>query len=285
MTRRAVGERRLGAAAAAPESLVGQGHSGVRERLAAVGPGGSRVVRWLAAGEELSAAGPLVVVLPGLGLTFYTRRTATALAELGLPCVVLDLPGFGSPRPWPTRPNIHAIGLTAARWVETHASGRPVVVLGHSTGAQAALTAALALGARRGRLSLVMAGPTFCPQQRRLTGLALATPLAYREDRPTEIHPAEAWRGRTGMLGILASGLRDTPEQRIAHLRVPLTVTSGVHDAYAPFGWLDRLAASARLARTVRTARLGGSHNNLYTHPHEVADLVALAAWDAAEAG
>ncbi|HSU74173.1 MAG TPA: alpha/beta hydrolase [Terrabacter sp.] len=244
-----------------------------------------RVVRWLSTGEDPTGAKPLVVVLPGLGLTFYTRRTAAALAARGLPCAVLDLPGFGSRRPWPTRPDIHAIGLTAARWVESEAADRPVVVLGHSTGAQAALTAALALGPRRLRLSLVMAGPTFCPEQRRLTGLASATPLAYRSDRPTEIDPAEAWRGRTGMVGILGSGLRDGPEERIVHLRAPLTVTSGAHDAYAPFDWLDRLATSARNAPNVRTTRLGGSHNNLYTHAEEVADLVALAAQDAVRAG
>ncbi|WP_343994707.1 alpha/beta fold hydrolase, partial [Terrabacter terrae] len=187
--------------------------------------------------------------------------------------------------PWPTRPDIHAIGLTAARWVESQAADRPVVVLGHSTGAQAALTAALALGSRRRCLSLVMAGPTFCPEQRRLAGLASATPLAYRNDRPTEIDPAEAWRGRAGMVAILGSGLRDAPEERIAHLHAPLTVTSGAHDAYAPFDWLDRLATSARNAPKVRTARLGGSHNNLYTHAEEVADLVALAAQDAVRAG
>lgn len=269
------------------ERGAGQGTDG-RERLTAVR---GRVVRSLAFGEQLDATAPLdgtaplVVVLPGLGLTFYTRRTAAALAARGLPTAVLDLPGFGSDRPWPTRPDIHAIGLTAARWVESQASERPVVVLGHSTGAQAALTAALALGARRRRLSLVLAGPTFCPEQRRLSGLALATPLAYRDDRPTEIDPAEAWRGRAGIVAILGSGLRDAPEERVAHLRAPVTVASGVHDAYAPFDWLDRLATSAGNAPRVRTARLGGSHNNLFTHPEEVADLVALAADDAAQAG
>lgn len=253
----------------------------LRERLT---PVRGRVVRSLTTDESFAGTGPLVVILPGLGLTFYTRPTVAALASRGVASAVLDLPGFGSARPWPTRPDIHAVGLTAARWVETEAPDRPVVVLGHSTGAQAALTAALALGSRRDRFSLVLAGPTFCPQQRRLTGLALATPLAYRDDRPAEVDPAEAWRGRVGMLGILGSGLRDVPEERITRLRAPLTVTSGEHDAYAPFDWLDRLATAARNAAGVRTARLGGSHNNLFTHPREVADLVTLAARDAAQA-
>ncbi|WP_344065728.1 alpha/beta hydrolase [Terrabacter lapilli] len=275
-------ESRPGTAADALDLPTTPGPPRMQERLT---PVRGRVVRSLSVGENLSATAPLVVVLPGLGLTFYARHTAAALAARGLPCAVLDLPGFGSDRPRSTRPDIHALGLTAARWVESQASDRPVVVLGHSTGAQAALTAALALGVRRTRLSLVMAGPTFCPQQRRLTGLALATALAYRDDSPNEFDPAEVWRGRGGIAAILGSGLSDAPEDRIVHLRAPLTLTSGAHDAYAPFDWLDRLARSARNAPSVRTARLGGSHNNLFTHPDEVAGLVALAAQDAAAAG
>jgi pimeloyl-ACP methyl ester carboxylesterase len=241
----------------------------------------NRLVHSLTIGECLSGTSPLVVVVPGLGLPFYTLRTARALRSRGLDCAVLDLPGFGSSRPWPTRPNIHATGLMAARWVEAVADDRPVVVLGHSTGTQAALTAGLALSARRRALSVVLAGPTFAPTQRRLVQLARATPFAYSRDRPDEVNPAEVLRGRGGIVAMLHSGLRDAPEERIAHLPAPVTVTSGVHDSFAPVEWLDQLACSARSAPSVRTSQLGGSHNNLFTHPDEVAELVALAAGDA----
>ncbi|MER7072755.1 alpha/beta hydrolase [Terrabacter sp. NPDC000476] len=244
-----------------------------------------RVVRSLTVGEQRSRTGPLVVIVPGLGLPFYTVPTARALVARGLDVAVLDLPGFGSSLPWPTRPSIHAVGLTAARWVEATASGRPVVVLGHSTGGQAALTAGLALSARRRALSVVLAGTTFAPEQRRLWRLAGATPLAYRDDGPAEVDVAELYRGRTGIVAMLRSGLRDAPEQRVGHLPVPLTVTAGVHDAFVPVSWLDRLARSARRAPAVRTSLLGGSHNNLFTHPDAVADLVVLAADDATRSG
>ncbi|GAA2486495.1 alpha/beta hydrolase [Terrabacter carboxydivorans] len=243
-----------------------------------------RVVRSLTVGEQRSSTEPLVVIVPGLGLPFYTLPTARALVARGLDAAVLDLPGFGSDRPWPTRPTIHAIGLTAARWVETVAADRPVVLLGHSTGAQAALTAGLALSAHRRAFSVVLAGATFAPEQRHVWRLARATPLAYREDQPDEVDPAELYRGRAGIVAMLHSGLRDAPEQRIAHLPVPVTVTTGVHDAFMPVEWLDLLALSARRAPSVRTSLLGGSHNNLFTHPDEVADLVALAAEDATRA-
>ena len=58
-------------------------------------------------------------------------------------------------------------------------------------------------------------------------------------------------------------------------------MTSGFHDSYAPTAWLDTLATSAVAAASTRTSLLGGSHNNLFTHPDELADLVALAAADA----
>lgn len=240
-----------------------------------------KVVRSLALGGDAPRTTPLVVVLPGLGLPFYTLPTARAVVDRGLACTVLDLPGFGSDLPRATSPSIHATGLTAARWIEAQADGRPVVVLGHSTGGQAALTAALALSARRRGFSLVLAGTTFAPEQRSLLPLARATPFAYRDDRPDQIDAMEVLRGRGGIVAMLRSGMRDAPEQRIAHLPVPVTVTAGTHDAFVPVTWLDLLASSARRAPSVRTSLLGGSHNNPFTHPDEIADLVGLAAGDA----
>jgi pimeloyl-ACP methyl ester carboxylesterase len=240
-----------------------------------------KVVRSLSLGGDAPRTAPLVVVLPGLGLPFYTIPTARSLVARGLACTVLDLPGFGSNLPRPTSPSIHAAGLIAARWIDAQAAGHPVVVLGHSTGGQAALTAALALSARRRDFSLVLAGTTFAPEQRRLHRLARATPFAYRDDRLDQIDPMEVYRGRTGIIAMLQSGIHDAPEERIVHLPVPVTVTAGVHDAFVPVTWLDQLAGSARSAPSVRTSLLGGSHNNLFTHPDEVADLVALAAADA----
>ncbi len=253
----------------------------VRERLTPVGGRVVRSLRVTAAPGSDGAADPLVVILPGLGLPFYTLPTARSIVRRGLDCEVLDLPGFGSTRPRPTRPNIHAIGLAAAGWVRARASDRPVVVLGHSTASQAALTAALALAGERASYALVMAGPTFAPTQRRLRRLAAVTPFAYRDDGPRELDPLEVRNGRMGIVEMLHSGMRDAPERRIAGLTAPLTVTSGIHDSFAPTAWLDMLTTSAVAAASTRTSLLGGSHNNLFTHPDELADLVALAAADA----
>jgi len=225
---------------------------------------------------------PLVVVLPGLGFPRYTVPAAQAVARRGAECAVLDLPGFGWPGPRTTRPDIHAIGLLTAQWLDVVAGGRPVVLLGHSTGAQAALTGAVTAydGGRR-RLALVMAGPTFAPRHRRVVPLLLATPKAYRNDSVGEIHPSEVLRGRGDIVTMLRSALLDAPEGRVGRLRTPLTLTSGVHDSYAPAEWLDELAAASVAVTHRRVVQLGGSHNNLSTHPDDVAEVVAGAVGDA----
>jgi len=222
---------------------------------------------------------PLVVLLPGLGLPSYTRGVAHALARKGTTCVVLDVPGFGSRGRQSARPDITSIGRVAASWVLARGAGHPVVLVGHSTGAQAALGAALVLQEGRGDLALVMAGPTFLPRHRRLPALVAAVPAAYRNETLQELVVVpDAARGRLGVLSVLRSGMRDAPEQRLAGLCMPLTLTAGEHDAFAPLPWLATLAAAAVLCPTVRTVVLPGSHNNLYTHPGEVTKVVADAA-------
>lgn len=236
----------------------------------------ARVHAWVVGpwpGEE--AAYPLVVMLPGLGLPSYTRPTVHALARSGVTCAVLDLPGFGTRRRLGSSPDIVSVGRMAAAWVMAQAAGRPVVVVGHSTGAQSALGAALLVQQEREDVSLVLAGPTFRPEHRRLPRLLSATPSAYRDDRLGELVVVpDAARGHLGVLSVLRSGMRDAPEERLAGLRTPLTLTAGEHDAFAPLPWLATLAGAAVLSPKVRTVVAPGSHNNLYTHPLEVSRVI-----------
>jgi pimeloyl-ACP methyl ester carboxylesterase len=217
---------------------------------------------------------PLVVVIPGLGLPPYIFPTAEALSRRGVLCAVLDLPGFAAAGRHGSRPDIHDIGRVAAEWVESLAATGPVVVLGHSTGSQAALSAALWLQNTQPQLGLVMAGPTFTPRQRRLGPLAAATLTAYRRDSPAELMVVPtAVRELRGVWSVLRTGMRDRPDARLQELRVPLVLTAGEADSYAPEDWMHRLAAaSGSSTTTVRT--LPGSHNNPYTHPEELADVV-----------
>jgi pimeloyl-ACP methyl ester carboxylesterase len=236
--------------------------------------------------HELSTrpdAAELVVLLPGLGLPAYILRLARTLARRGLDVAVLDLPGYRrSGRTAGARtvaPHIDAVGDVAARWTRQRAASRRVVVLGHSTGAQAALTAALELQHDCDVAALVMAGPTFTPPQRRLSRVVVTAPAAYRDDTLGELCVVpDLLRARTAVWSVLRSGLADEPERRVGRLRVPLVVTAGEHDAFAPPWWLRMLASCALEAPSREVALQPGSHNNPYTHPLELAQVVVGAA-------
>ena len=224
--------------------------------------------------DQQPPTAPMVVIIPGLGLPPYIFPTAEALSRRGVLSAVLDLPGFAAAGRHGSQPDIHDIGRVAAEWVESLAATGPIVVLGHSTGSQAALSAALRLQESHAQLGLVMAGPTFTPRQRGLGRLAAATLTAYRRDSPAELMVVPtAVRELRGVWSVLRSGMRDSPDERLRQLRVPLVLTAGEADSYAPEDWMHRLAdASGSPSVTVRP--LPGSHNNPYTHPEELADVV-----------
>jgi fermentation-respiration switch protein FrsA (DUF1100 family) len=151
-----------------------------------------------------------------------------------------------------------------------------VLVAGHSTGASAALTAALALHASGRRVALLLAGPVFTPAQRRLPVLLAAAPTAYRRDSPRQLAGGfgDLARGRSGVLRIIRSGMRDDVERRVARLAAPLALVAGRADTFAPRWWLDRLAAAATASPSVAVHVVPGSHNMPYTFPAELADVV-----------
>lgn len=235
---------------------------------------GSKRVHALVVDPPAGRSAASVVLVPGLGLPKYALPTAHAIAARGVSVALLDLPGFGLGEPNSTRPNVHAIGLMTAAWVISQPTDDRTTIIGHSTGAQAALIAALSAQQRHPNLSLVMAGPTFTPPQRRWPHLARAAVTAYRDDTLRQIRPSEVARGWWGVPSILLSGLADAPDERVGRLRMPLSLTSGVHDSFAPRRWLERLATLAVASPRVRVSTQPGSHNNPYTHPHHVADVV-----------
>jgi pimeloyl-ACP methyl ester carboxylesterase len=217
-------------------------------------------------------AGPAVVLLPGLGAPWYLRPLVGAFERRGRAAVLLDLPGFGAPAPSRCEPDVRAVGERAARWCA--AGPDPVVLFGHSTGAQAALHAALVLQeAGTPARALVLAGPTPAPGQRSIPRLLLLAPLALRRESLAELGVLRHYlRGQAGTWRLLRSGVRDRPERTRARLRLPVLVTAGRADSFAPPGWLDTLAGPGG-----RVVLLPGSHNNPFTHPDEVAGLVDAA--------
>lgn len=221
------------------------------------------------------------MIVPGLGLTHYLRRLVDELRRRGSVATVLDVLGAAT-RTRGTAPEIGAIASASATWVRERAAeqapGRRLVLVGHSTGAQAALRAALQIQHFRRDASVVLAGPTFAPGQRTLPSLLLRLPGAYRHDPPSELAPTELLRvGPRDLLALVRSGQRDEPEVAVRDLRLPLTLTAGVHDTLAPRHWLELLRANASASSRCRVVELGGSHNNPWTHPAQLAALILTA--------
>ncbi|HYN30917.1 MAG TPA: alpha/beta hydrolase [Dermatophilaceae bacterium] len=224
--------------------------------------------------------------MPGLGMPSYAVPVTTELGRRSVPAALLDLPGFGTRGRRTVAPDVGAIGDVAAQWVLARCTGAPVLVAGHSTGGNAALTAGLALQSLGLEVSVLLVGPVFTPAQRRLPALLAAAALAYRRDSPRQLADGagDLARGRTDVLRVVRSGLRDPVERRIARLEVPLVVVAGRSDSLAPRAWLQRLAESAERAPSVGVHSVRGSHNMPFTYPRDLADVVSAELHRLAEA-
>ena len=202
-----------------------------------------RRVRSLRAGRS-DAGEPPVVLIPGLGALGYlidTLHGCSAWTRAAL----LDVPGFGHHRPRPCAPVLADIAALIAKWLRS-VCGRPVVLFGHSTGAQAALH--VASTAPELVTALVLAGPTFPPALRTVGPLARAVPRNLRYESPGLVPTNMPYFVRGGPISLarfLRSGQHDRPEDLIASVTCPVTVVRGQHDAFCPAAWADELAASA----------------------------------------
>ena len=219
-----------------------------------------RPVRLLVAG--LATGLPEVVMLPGLGAPGYLAPWVRRIAAWTR-VTVLDLPGWRWGRARACPPTVAGVGTAAADWLVA-GDRRDVVLLGHSTGAQAASLAALRVPDRLA--GLVLAGPTFEPATRTVLSLLRRGASTLVRERWAEIPavlPSYLHSGGYGVLGFLGTALRDRPEERAVQLRLPVLVLTGEWDGFAPPAWAHRLAGLA----AGRCAVLPGAHNACFTHP------------------
>ncbi len=217
-----------------------------------------RPVRSLVTG----AGAPELVVVPGLGALGYLVPLVHACARWAT-VHLLDLPGFGARTTARLPADLQATSATLTGWLE-QVPRAPVLLLGHSTGAQAALHAARARPQAVRRL--VLAGATFPPQARRpapLLARVLATLPAERLGELPAVLPYYA-RGRGRVVDLLRSALREAPSSE--GLPRPV-VLRGEHDHLCPPAWAEQLAAGGPVGT------LPGGHNAVWTVP-ELASAV-----------
>ena len=219
-----------------------------------------------------SGGAPEIVVVPGLGALGYLMPAVRACA--GWTRVQpLDLPGFGHPTTARLPATLDAVAGALSAWLAV-VPDAPVVLVGHSTGAQSALRAALDHPAAV-RL-LVLAGATFPPHLRRLPPLAAAVAATLPREQLGEVPAVLPYyrRGARRLPELLTSALADRPEQVVTGLTPPLLVLRGEHDHLCPRPWAAELADRAPSGRL---QVLPGGHNSPWTHPEATSQALRAA--------
>ena len=225
---------------------------------------GDRPVRALLLGRTRPGV-PELVVLPGLGALGYLLPALRACGTWTR-VHLLDLPGFGSPVTSGLPAGLGDLAATATGWLAA-AELPEAVLVGHSTGAQVALS--VARRRPEGLAALVLAGATFPPRARRLPGLVRGVLDTLPHEAPGELPAVLPYylRGLRRMPQLVASCLADRPEERVRGLDVPLVVLRGGDDHLSTAAWAGRLAVAAPQGRVVQVP---GAHNAPFTHPQEV---------------
>jgi pimeloyl-ACP methyl ester carboxylesterase len=218
---------------------------------------------------------PEVVMVPGLGAPGYLLPWALAVTEWT--CVtVLDVPGWRWGRPRACPATLQGIAAAISSWLEV-TERQNVVLIGHSTGAQAAARAALLVPDRLAGLAL--AGPTFDPAARTIPTLLRRAVAAVAHEVPSEIPavlPSYLHSGGLPLIRMLLSALPDRLEDLLPHVQVPVLVLTGERDGFAPPEWSRRLALLASAPCVV----LPGAHNFCFPHPGAAALVLRSAVQD-----
>jgi pimeloyl-ACP methyl ester carboxylesterase len=220
-------------------------------------------VRSLVLGAPAPGHAELVVV-PGLGALDYLLP-ALQVAAARTTVHLLDLPGFGHPRTARCPSRLADVARAVAAWLRA-VPDRPVVLVGHSTGGQAALHAAREVPVA----GLVLSGLVFPASARRwlpLAGRVLRTLPSESAGELPRVLP-QYLRGGRRLLGLLASSLADRPEDVVGEVDAPVLVVRGRRDALCDRDWAARIAGSARRGTALE---LPGGHNTPTTAPEATA--------------
>ncbi|MEV5440048.1 alpha/beta fold hydrolase [Streptomyces sp. NPDC052682] len=214
-----------------------------------------------------------VILVPGLGAPGYLLRTLERCARSG-PARLLDVPGFGDPSGPVCPERLEPLADTVARWLAA-VPGKPVVLAGHSTGAQVALHAAVRVPERV--RALVLLAPTFPPRLRRMRPLLAAFARTAVRESPgvvPAVLPSYLRAGPRRLLTCVRSAQADAPEEVVAAVGCPVTVAFGAGDALCPADWADDLAGRAGAGHAVRVP---GAHAFPYPQPDVTARLLVRA--------
>ena len=209
--------------------------------------------------------GPTFVLLHGIGLS-HREFTGLARELSGAGRVVsFDLPGFGSSARPRTRLSVQEYAAIVLRELARLELG-PVVLVGHSMGAQFAIEVARQQADAVARVVLV--GPVVDASRRTLSAQAVVLLRDSALEPPATQLMVTTDYLRCGVRWFLreAFAMRDYPTHlAIREVGHPLLIVRGEHDPIADAAWCVRLAGHAPDGRVATIA--GHRHNVLHSNP------------------
>lgn len=219
-----------------------------------------------------AAEAPVIVLLHGIGMSHrYLARLHRALVP-SAHVVSVDLPGFGGlPRPRDDLGIPRMVDLL--RRALPAAVNGPVVLVGHSMGAQWAVEIAI----RHPDLArlVVAIGPVADEAHRTLRAQAVGLATDTLGESPVTNAIVFSDYLRAGIRWYLAQArhmLRYPLEERVAALEAPLLIVRGGRDPIAGRDWCGRLRDRASGARLVEIPR--ARHVAQRSAPGAVADAI-----------
>ncbi len=182
-------------------------------------------------------------------------------------------PGFGRRETADLPADLDSLSAAVTSLVVEALPEPPVVLVGHSTGAQVALRTAVQAPQRIHALALI--GPTFEPQARRRSHLLARHLRTSMYEPPGQLRHTlpDYLRGGRRFRQYLRSALQDRPEEQIGSVPLPVLIGRGRHDYFSSPQWVQWLADAAPRGRA-RT--LPGAHNVPYAHTGAVVGLIGV---------
>jgi pimeloyl-ACP methyl ester carboxylesterase len=224
---------------------------------------------------DSDAVAPHVVLVHGLGMAAnYLEPTMRALGDR-LAASALDLPGFGKSRARGRHLSLAELADALTAWMQVRGIRAPIL-LGQSHGCQVIVEAV----ARTPDLAaaLVLNAPTMPAGSRtmrqQLWHVVQDTP---REPLSLVPHVARDYlrAGPLRLIGTLRDALHDRIEDKLPHVRVPVTIMCGARDPVSPPAWgvqLARLTGSGVGAPEAKFVAIpGAAHAAPFSHPQAVA--------------